>query len=86
MFCESSQESTPLTSNKLSCPTDCWKVFSDLWVFLVPPRGKLSSMAAMFECPKNNGKVGNMYFSVKAVIDGQETEPSSTSVLDSIQD
>ena len=43
-------------------------------------------MAAMFECPKNNGKVGNMYFSVKAVIDGQETEPSSTSVLDSIQD
>ena len=30
-------------------------------------------------------KVGNMYFSVKVVIDGQETEPSSTSVLDSIQ-
>lgn len=56
VFSESYQTSTPLTSNKLSCSTDCWKVFSDLWVFLVPPRGKLSSMVAMFESPKNNAK------------------------------
>ena len=47
-------KSIPLTSNKLSCSTDCCKVFSDLRIFLVPPRGKLSSMVAMFGSPKNN--------------------------------
>lgn len=82
MFGDSQQTSTPLTSNKLSCSTDCLKAFSDLWVFLVPPRGKLSSMVAMFGSPKNNansyGDVALVSDFIKAVINGQEIEPSST--------